>query len=228
MQKITVLLADDHTVVRQGLRSLLEAEEDMSVVGEAENGRQAVQMARRLQPDVVVMDIAMPSLNGLEATRQITKESHKSKVLILSSYSDDEYVQQLTDAGASGYLVKQTAAQDLVAAIREAKKGNAFFSPAISKRLLEHYRASMGKPPGEKRTSKLTPRELEVLQLIAEGYANKQIAGELFISIKTVETHRQQLMYKLDIHDVAGLTRYAIAKGIIETAKGLGAHRSAL
>src|SRR5207248_168054 len=129
MQKITVLLADDHTVVRQGLRALLEAEEDMSVAGEAENGRQAVQMAKRLQPAVVAMDIAMPSLNGLEATRQISRESPKSKVLILSSYSDDEYVQQLTDAGASGYLVKQTAAQDLVGAIREAKKGNAFSVP---------------------------------------------------------------------------------------------------
>jgi len=220
MQKITVLLADDHTVVRQGLRALLEAEEDMNMVGEAENGRQAVQMAKRLQPDVVVMDIAMPSLNGLEATRQVTRESPKSRVLILSSYSDDEYVQQLTDAGASGYLVKQTAAQDLVAAIRKAKKGNAFFSPDISKRLLEHYRASLGKPPGARKSPKLTPRELEVLQLIAEGYANKQIAGELFISIKTVEKHRQQLMHKLDIHDVAGLTRYAIAKGIIETSKG--------
>ena len=223
--KITVLLADDHTVVRQGLRALLEAENDMTVVGEAENGRQAVQMAKRLQPEVVVMDIAMPSLNGLEATRQISRESPKSKVLILSSYSDDEYVQQLTDAGASGYLVKQTAAQDLVGAIREAKKGNAFFSPAISKRLLEHFRATIGRPPGEKKAPKLTPRELEVLQLIAEGYANKQIAGELFISIKTVEKHRQQLMHKLDIHDVAGLTRYAIAKGIIETSKGLGSER---
>ena len=228
MQKITVLLADDHTVVRQGLRALLEAEDDMTVVGEAENGRQAVQMAKRLQPEVVVMDIAMPSLNGLEATRQITRESPKSKVLILSSYSDDEYVQQLTDAGASGYLVKQTAAQDLVGAIREAKKGNAFFSPAISKRLLEHFRATIGRPPGEKKAPKLTPRELEVLQLIAEGYANKQIAGELFISIKTVEKHRQQLMHKLDIHDVAGLTRYAIAKGIIETSKGLGSERPAI
>ena len=228
MQKITVLLADDHTVVRQGLRALLEAENDMTVVGEAENGRQAVQMAKRLQPEVVVMDIAMPSLNGLEATRQISRESPKSKVLILSSYSDDEYVQQPTDAGASGYLVKQTAAQDLVGAIREAKKGNAFFSPAISKRLLEHFRATIGRPPGEKKAPKLTPRELEVLQLIAEGYANKQIAGELFISIKTVEKHRQQLMHKLDIHDVAGLTRYAIAKGIIETSKGLGSERPTL
>src|SRR5207247_9399417 len=139
MEKITVLFEDDHTVVGQGLRALLEAEEDMNVVGEAENGRQAVQMAKRLQPDVVVMDIAMPSLNGLEATRQISRESPKSKVLILSSYSDDEYVQQLTDAGASGYLVKQTAAHDPVTAIRAAKKGNAFFSPAISRLLLEHY-----------------------------------------------------------------------------------------
>src|ERR1041385_8650877 len=221
MEKITVLLADDHTVVRQGIRALLEAEEDMNVAGEAENGRQAVQMAKRLQPDVVVMDIAMPSLNGLEATRQISRESPKSRVLILSSYSDDEYVQQLTDAGASGYLVKQTAAQDLVTAIREAKRGNAFFSPAIFRRLFEHDRSSVGKPPGEKKAPKLTPRELEVLQLIAEGYANKQIAGELFISIKTVEKHRQQLMHKLDIHDVAGLTRYAIAKGIIEASKGV-------
>ena len=221
MQKITVLLADDHTVVRQGLRALLEAEEDMSVVGEAENGRQAVQMIKRLQPDVVVMDIAMPTLNGLEATRQVSRDNPKCKVLVLSSYSDDEYVQQLTDAGAAGYLVKQTAAQDLVAAIREANRGNAFFSPAISKRLLEQYRASIGQPPGQKKSPKLTPRELEVLQLIAEGYANKQIAGELFISIKTVEKHRQQLMNKLDIHDVAGLTRYAIAKGVIESPKGV-------
>lgn len=221
MQKLTVILADDHTVVRQGLRALLECEDDMSVVGEAEDGRQAVQITKRLQPDVVVMDIAMPSLNGMEATRQVSRESPKSKVLILSSHSDEEYVQQLTEAGASGYLVKQTAAQDLVAAIREAKKGNAFFSPAISKRLLEHYRASTGRPPGEKPTPKLTPRELEVLQLIAEGHPNKQIAGTLYLSIKTVEKHRQQLMNKLGIHNVAGLTRYAIDKGVIETSSGL-------
>ena len=131
----------------------------------------------------------------------------------------------MMQAGASGYLIKQTAANDLLKAIREVQRGNAFFSPAISKRLLEHFRATIGRPPGEKKAPKLTPRELEVLQLIAEGYANKQIAGELFISIKTVEKHRQQLMHKLDIHDVAGLTRYAIAKGIIETSKGLGSER---
>src|SRR6266567_3050234 len=224
MQKITVILADDHTVVRQGLRALLEAEEDMSVVGEAENGRQAVQMAKRLQPDVIVMDIAMPTLNGLEATRQVSRESPKSKVLILSSYSDDEYVQQLTDAGAAGYLVKQTAANDLLKAIREAHKGNAFFSPAIAKRLRDQCRqAFVNGQPIKRRSDYLTTREAEVLQLIAEGRANKQIAAELCISIKTVEKHRQQVMNKLNIHDVAGLTRHAIAKGIIESTVGLRA-----
>ena len=221
MQKLTVILVDDHTVVRRGLRALIEAEDDMSVVGEAQDGRQAVQLTKRQQPDVVVMDIAMSSLNGLEATRQISRESPKCKVLILSSHSDEVYVQQLSAAGASGYLVKQTAAKDLVAAIRETKRGNAFFSPVITKRLLEHYRASIAKPPEEGKSPKLTPRELEVLQLVAEGYANKQIAGELFVSIKTIEKHRQQLMNKLEIHNVAGLTRYAIIMGIIETSSGI-------
>ena len=221
VNKITVLLADDHTVVREGLRALLDATPDIKVVGEADNGRLAVQMAQKLQPDVVVMDVVMPQLNGVEATRQVLREVPNAKVLVLSSYSEDDKVAQLIEHGAIGYLVKQAATNDLVKAIREARKGNAFFSPAISKRLLEHYRASIGKPSGQKKSPKLTPRELEVLQLIAEGYANKQIAGELFISIKTVEKHRQQLMNKLDIHDVAGLTRYAIAKGVIESSKGV-------
>lgn len=217
MHKITVLLADDHTVVRQGLRALLIAEEDIEVVGEAETGRQAVQLAKKLLPDVVVMDIAMPLLNGLEATRQIVRDIPSTRVLILSSYSDDEYVQQLTEAGAVGYLIKQTAAGDLLKAIRETHKGGAFFSPTISKRLMDYYRESFlsGKPV-RKTCEKLTSRELEVLQLIAEGKANKQIAAELCISIKTVEKHRQQVMNKLNIHDIAGLTRYAISKGIIE------------
>src|SRR5437660_6129410 len=140
MQKITVLLADDHIIVRQGFRVLLQAEPDIAIVGEAETGRQAVQLTRKLHPDVVLMDIAMPLLNGLEATRQILREVTGTKVLILSSYSDDEYVQQLTEAGAAGYLLKQTAAADLLKAIREARRGNAFFSPAISKRIMEHYR----------------------------------------------------------------------------------------
>src|SRR5436309_213905 len=222
MEKIRVLLADDHTVVRQGLRALLGAEGDIEIVGEAENGRQAIQLVKRLLPDVAVIDIAMPVLNGLEATRQITRAVPSTKVLILSSYSDDEYVQQLTEAGASGYLVKQTAANDLLKAIREAHKGNAFFSPSIAKRLRDHCReAFVSGQPVRRRTDYLTTREAEVLQLIAEGRANKQIAAELCISIKTVEKHRQQVMNKLGIHDAAGLTRHAIAKGIIESTVGL-------
>ena len=219
MQNIRVVLADDHTVVRQGLRTLLEAEEDISVVGESENGHQAVQLAKGLQPDVIVMDIAMPSLNGLEATRQITRESPAPRVLILSSYSDDEYVQQLTEAGASGYLVKQSAGPDLVKAIREAKKGNAFFSPIISRRLLDHHRRASSAGQPLKKGSVLTPREMQVLQLIAEGHANRQIADKLCISIKTVEKHRQEVMNKLDIHDVASLTRYAVSRGIVQNPR---------
>lgn len=224
MHKIRVLLADDHTVVRQGLRALLVAEEDIDIVAEAENGRQAVELAKKFTPDVAVMDIAMPVLNGLEATRQITRANSSTKVLILSSYSDDEYVEQLTEAGAAGYLVKQTAANDLLKAIREAHKGNAFFSPAIAKRLRDQCRqAFVSGQPVKRRADYLTTREAEVLQLIAEGRANKQIASELCISIKTVEKHRQQVMNKLGIHDVAGLTRHAIAKGIIENHGSLRA-----
>ncbi|HWQ93145.1 MAG TPA: response regulator transcription factor [Clostridia bacterium] len=222
MEKIKVLLADDHTVVRQGLRALLGAEPDIEIVGEAENGRQAVDLVRQLQPNVAVIDIAMPVLNGLEATRQITRSNPATKVLILSSYSDDEYVQKLTEVGAAGYLVKQTAANDLLKGIREASRGNAFFSPAIAKRLRDQCREVLSSgQPGRKRSDYLTSREAEVLQLIAEGRANKQIAAELCISIKTVEKHRQQVMNKLGIHDVAGLTRHAIAKGIIESSTGL-------
>jgi DNA-binding NarL/FixJ family response regulator len=217
MPKIQVLLADDHTIVRQGLRVLLEAETDIEVVGEAETGRQALQLAKKHNPDVVVMDIAMPVLNGLEATRQLVKEIPGIKVLILSSYSDDEYMRQLTEAGATGYLLKQTAATELITAIREANNGNAYFSPAISRRLLDQCReAFMSGGTERKGLELLTSREAEVLQLITEGRANKQIAAELCISMKTVEKHRAQLMTKLNIHDVASLTRYAISKGIIE------------
>lgn len=222
MQKIKVLLADDHTVVRQGLRALLIAEGDMEIAGEAGDGRMAVQMAKKFLPDVVVMDIAMPQLNGLEATRQIVHAVPSSKVLVLSSYNDDDYVQQLTEAGAAGYLIKQTAANELLKAIREVHKGNAYFSPSIAKRLRDQCREAFASgSPGHRRSDHLTSREAEVLQLVAEGRANKQIAAELCISIKTVEKHRQQVMNKLGIHDVAGLTRHAIAKGIIESNTGL-------
>src|SRR5256886_2357840 len=217
--KIKVLLADDHAVVREGLRALLDATPDIKVVGEADNGRLAVQLAQRLQPDVVVMDVVMPQLNGVEATRQILRDTPNAKVLVLSSYSEDDKVAQLIEHGATGYLVKQAATNDLVKAIREARKGNAFFSPSISKRLLDQCRESYSKGKVvKKKSDHLTSRETEVLQLIAEGYANKQIADVLSISIKTVEKHRQQLMDKLNIHEVAGLTRHAIAKGMIETS----------
>lgn len=216
MKKINILLADDHTVVRQGLRMLIDAEADMSVVGEAQDGRQTMQMARKLRPDVVVLDVAMPHLNGLEVTREMTRDLPNTRILVLSSYSDEEYVKQLTEEGACGYLVKQTAANDLIKAIREAHRGNAFFSPSISKRFLDQCRDAFTHGAGpQKKTGRLTAREAEVLQLIAEGRANKQIASDLNISIKTVEKHRQQVMNKLGIHDVAGLTRHAIAKGIV-------------
>ncbi len=215
MEKIQVLLADDHAMVRQGLRALLEAEADISVVAEAENGRQAVLLAKKFSPSVVVMDIAMPNLNGLEAARQITREVPAIRLLALSSYDDDEYVSQAIKAGAKGYLLKQTAGTDLIKAVREIGKGNPFFSPAISRRLAGD--PVDGMPDGKKKVD-LTSREMEVLQLVAEGLPNKQIASELSISIKTVEKHRQQVMNKLKIHEIAGLTRYAISKGIIEGA----------
>jgi DNA-binding NarL/FixJ family response regulator len=220
--KITILLADDHTVVRQGIRALLTAERDFQVVGEVSTGRQAVTAARELQPNVVVMDIAMPYLNGLEATRQISMEAPASKVLVLSTYSDDQYVQQLIEAGAIGYLVKQTAATDLVRAIREAQQGNSFFTPSIAKRLRDQWRDTFAnEQPANKPEEVLTARETEVLQLIAEGRPNKQIAAELCISAKTVEKHRQTLKSKLNIHHIAGLTQHAIARGMIECSFGL-------
>jgi DNA-binding NarL/FixJ family response regulator len=217
MANINVLLVDDHIIVRQGVRALLVAENDLTIVAEAQTGREAVQLAIELQPDVVVMDLAMPRLNGCEATRQLVKAVPNAKVVVLSTYSDDEHLQQALAAGAAAYLLKQTAAADLVQAIREVRKGNAYFSPAIAKRLREQ--TSTPPPPGasvKAANLELTPREAEVLQLIAEGFANKQIAGELGLSVKTVEKHRQQVMYKLNIHDIAGLVRHAVEKGIIE------------
>jgi DNA-binding NarL/FixJ family response regulator len=216
--KITTLLVDDHTLIRQGVRVLLEAEDDIVVVGEAQDGRQAVEMVLRLRPDVVVMDIAMPLLNGIEATRQILDASPKTRVLILSAHSDEEYVERVTGLGAAGYVLKQSSLEDLATAIRTARAGKLYVSPSIS--LRRHggvggiARLRSGSPTPT--PMPLTSREAEVLQLVAEGKANKQTATELHISIKTVEKHRQHLMTKLDIHDVAGLTRYAIAIGSIE------------
>jgi DNA-binding NarL/FixJ family response regulator len=217
MSNISVLIVDDHNIVRQGLKALLMAEGDITVVAEAQTGREAVQLVTQHRPEVVIMDLAMPLLNGWEATRQILKAVPSTKVVILSTYDADEHVHQAIAAGAAAYLVKQSAAADLAKAIREVKKGNAFFSPAIAQRLRQQACQSMAGADTPKAPNvDLTLREAEVLQLIAEGFANKQIAAELGLSVKTVEKHRQQVMNKLNIHDTAGLVRHAAAKGIIE------------
>ena len=219
MKQIRVLLVEDHNVVREGLRSLLAAEDDIEVVAEVRNGRAAVKLIEKLLPDVVIMDIAMPLLNGVEATRQILKLVPATRVLILSAHGEDEYVEQVLAAGAAGYLLKQTGANILVKAIREAHRGGTFFSPSISKRLGDLRERSVGRGNRPRKgATRLTSREVEVLQLIAEGMGNKETAAQLGISIKTVEKHRQNLMGKLGIHDTAGLTRYAISAGIIETS----------
>ncbi len=219
MKKITVLLAEDHLIVREGFRSLLKGDRDLELVGEAENGRQAVQLAKKLRPNVVVMDIAMPQLNGLEAARQIMETIPTTKIIMLSAHSDDAYIEQATAAGAVGYLIKQTSSQDLSQAIREVQAGKTFFSPSIHKQLKHQFEKSP-RPAGlsKKRSSNLSAREVEVLQLIAEGKPNKETADVLGISIKTVEKHRQHVMEKLNIHDTAGLTRYAVSAGIIESS----------
>jgi DNA-binding NarL/FixJ family response regulator len=220
MKQITILLAEDHLIVREGLRALLQLEEDMNIIGEAGNGREAVEMAGRLCPDVVVMDIAMPLLNGMEATRQILEAKPEAKVLILSAHSDDAYVALVSAIGAVGYLIKQSAAHVLPEAIRKVHRGKTCFSPVVAKRMNHHQEKAYarGDLRHDHKATLLTSRELEVLQLVAEGKANKETAQELGISIKTVEKHRQSLMEKLNIHDTAGLTRHAIATGIIESS----------
>lgn len=218
MKPITVLLAEDHAIVREGLRGLLELQGDIHVIGEAEDGRTAVGLAATLRPDIIVMDIAMPLLNGLEATRQILTASPSTKVVILSAHSDEAYVERVVELGARGYLIKQSAAHVLPEAIREIHKGRTYFSPTIDRR--QKDKAERSRLRGEPRSHivKLTPRETEVLQLVAEGKANMETADILGISVKTVEKHRQSVMEKLNIHDTAGLTRYAISTGVIENS----------
>ena len=216
MNKISVLLADDHTLVRQGLKALLSAEGDMQVVAEAEDGRQAVALAKKMSPQVVVMDIAMPMMNGRDATRQIIKNCPETKVVVLSSYSDDACVKELLQAGATGFLMKQTASSELSNAIRQARRGARVLSPDIVRRIRAQVNGAFMDGGLNGKIAELTEREIEFLKIIAEGLSNKEIAIQLGISIKTVEKHRQQVMYKLDIHDIAGLVRHAVEKGIIE------------
>ena len=213
--KIKILLADDHTLFRKGICALLEDEQDMVIVGEAENGREAVRLVSSLKPDVVLMDIAMPLLNGLEATRQIRHEHPSTRVLVLTMYDHEEYFRQMLEVGASGYIIKRAAATELVSAIRAVYNDEAVLSPAITRLLLEDY-LNREAHKEESDPLALSSREREVLQLIAEGMTSRQIAEILSLSIKTVQSHRTSLMQKLDLHDRGDLIKYAIQKKIIE------------
>jgi DNA-binding NarL/FixJ family response regulator len=215
MSKIRVLLAEDHTIVRKGIRSLLDSEPAIEVVDEAENGREAIEKTAQWRPDVVLLDHTMPVLNGLEATRQIRKFYPEVKVLILTMHTNEEYIFQFLQAGAAGYLVKQSAPTDLVAAIHAVYHGHSFLSPAISKTVIDEYLRQAGVTQHNDYVDKLTAREREVLQLLAEGCSNRNIAEQLHLSLKTVGVHRLNLMKKLDIHDMTELTKYAIRKGMI-------------
>jgi DNA-binding NarL/FixJ family response regulator len=215
MHKVRILLADDHTILRDGIRALLEDEPDMLVIGEAEDGRTAVKMACQLKPDVVLMDIAMPLLNGLEATRQIKRECPQVNVLILTMHENEEYIRQVLASGAMGYILKDAAARELLEAIHAVQRGEAVLSPAITRLVIENY-LRWGDLQKEDNPHGLTQREREVLQLIAEGYSTRQIAEILSISIKTVQAHRANLMSKLDLHDRADLIKYAIQRKIID------------
>jgi len=215
---IKILLADDHKITRQGLRSLLEKDDDMEVVAEAEEGRTAVQLARELLPDVVIMDVSMPDLNGMQATRQIVSESENVKIIALSMHSDTLFVSEMLKNGASGYLLKDCAFEELRRAIRTVVAGKTYLSPSISALVVEGYLQRLAKSDSSG-LEMLTEREREVLQLLAEGKSTKEIALKLHISVKTVETHRRQIMNKLNIYTVAELTKYAIRKGLTSLEK---------
>ncbi len=217
MSKTRVLLADDHTIVRQGLRALLDSQDNIEVVGEAEDGRQAIEKAQQLVPDIIVIDITMPNLNGIEATRQIKKLKPEIKVLVLTVHINEEYIYQVLQAGASGYLLKESAVSDLISAINAVKKGDIFLSPSISKVVVKDYvKHAEGVSGDFDSINLLTGREREILQLIAEGRTNKQVAHLLKLSVKTVDVHRSHIMEKLHIHDVTGLVKYSIRKGLIK------------
>jgi DNA-binding NarL/FixJ family response regulator len=216
MPKIRVLICDDHTILREGIRLLLNSQPDMEVVGEAVDGHEAIERARALKPDVILMDIAMPMLNGLEATKQIRRDDPGSRVLVLTMYESDEYVAQMLQAGAAGYVLKKVAGSELVYAIRAVFQGEAFLYPSITKRLVEDYLRRVEAGQERDTFSHLTDRERQVLQLIAEGHTSKEIADLLNLSVRTVQNHRAHIMDKLGMHDRAELIKYAIQKGIIE------------
>lgn len=208
---IRILLADDHALVRQGFRMILEAQPDMQIVGQAGNGREAVEQAEKLHPDVIVMDVAMPELNGIEATRRLAESVPRARVLALSMHKDSVYVREILRAGARGFLLKDSGDADLVAAVRAIAKGEGYLSPAVSDAVLTDYRRHVTDP-----LDLLTSREREVLQMIAEGKTNKEIATQLNLSVYTVEAHRGRLMEKLNLHSAGELVRFALRNGLID------------
>ena len=215
MNPTRILLADDHTVMRNGLRLLLERQPNLVVIGEASDGRETVRLAESLLPDVVIMDIAMPNLNGIEATRQIVGANPDVAIVILSMHSDESYVIRALKAGARAYLLKDSAEGDLIAAVRAVTEGKSFFSPAISRILVEDYMRQLEQKNVEDTYELLTAREREILQLLAEGRMNKEVAAMLHLSVYTVETHRTHILQKLNLHNVPELILYAVRKGII-------------
>lgn len=215
MAPLRILLADDHTVVRQGLRKVLEERPDWEVVAEAGDGRDAVRLAEEVKPDVAIVDVAMPLLNGIEATRQIVKRSPSTRVLVLTMHSDEAYVNQILKAGATGYLLKDSADVDLIQAVSAVSQGKSFFSPAVAHLMLNDHVRHLAAKGITDRYESLSEREREVFQLVAEGKANKEIATILSISPSTVETHRARIMEKLDLHSAAEIVLYAVRRGVI-------------
>jgi len=215
MKKLRILLADDHTLVRQGLRRILEEEPEWEVVAEAHDGREAVLQTVELKPDVAILDIAMPNLNGTEATRQIVRRAPEVQVLVLSMHMDENYVLQTLRAGARGYLLKDSVDTDLIRAVTAVSEGKSFFSPAVAKMMLDDYIRHLEQQGVTDRYELLSEREREVFQLIAEGHSNKEIAHILTLSVSTVETHRARIMEKLDLHSTAEIILYAVRKGLL-------------
>jgi two-component system response regulator NreC len=215
MSALNILLADDHTLVRQGIRKILEEQPDWKVVDEAEDGREAVQKTIAAEPDVLVIDVSMPKLNGIDSIRQVTRKVPRTKVLVLSMHADEAYVSQAVEAGAQGYLLKDSADVDLVRAVQAVATGKSFFSPAVAGMMLDDYRRRLAGKTVVDRYATLTEREREILQLLAEGRSNREVAELLFLSPATVETHRAHILQKLDVHNTAELVLYAVRRGII-------------
>ena len=217
MKQISVLIVDDHQMMRDALVNILERHKDIKVVGQASDGREGAEIAEKLKPDVVTLDVAMPNLNGLDAARHIRRKSASTRIIMLTAYEEDLYIQHALEAGVDGYVTKHSAAETLAKAVREVAKGEKAYSPNVKRRIPQYEKSDGGRKLLRRKSDTLTAREIEVLQLIAEGNANKQTADKLGISIKTVEKHRQAVMNKLHIHDTAGLTRYAISAGMVES-----------